>query len=149
MFGFLIHGKRHEVARILTSRLNHAVIEQHREGARTSARAALCEVVWLIPGAKHRSRDMDAAFPVVTRDISPRGLSLLHTAPVEQERIIVGLQDANGPKFVRCTLQHCTPLGFGFYQIGLYPEEVVALSRDEVRTLTEKMASFGRPATPV
>ena len=140
MFGFFFNKKRDEVRRLLTGRMNRRYFRQFRYGERVSPRGSYCEVMWVIPYAQ---RDVeptfDAAFPVVTKDICPEGLSFTHNEPIDAERMLISLDGPVEMSFVLCTLQHMTPLGHGFYQIGLHPEEVVEIKPAQLSKLHHRI----------
>ena len=77
-----------------------------------------------------------AGIGVSTRTPDSGGLVL---AACALDPLLIGLQDQTGPSFVRCTIEHCTPLGYGFYQIGLHPEEVVPVREDEIAKLRRSL----------
>ena len=81
--------------------------------------------------------------PVVSKDISTQGVSLVHTEAVESRRVILGLEGQHGPSFIRATVEHSTPLGYGFYQIGLYPEEVLHVAPGDLARWRNRLAEYG------
>lgn len=126
MFDFLFHTKRSEVRRFLSNRVNRSVLEQMRVGNRDMFRNAYCEIVWVIPcDDTGKELQFDAAYPVVTRDICPAGLSMIQQEPFTAKRAVIAIEGDAGRTFIRCSNEHCTSLGYGFYQVGLYPEEIV------------------------
>jgi hypothetical protein len=142
MLGFLFHKKRQEVSRLLHGRVNQTFVKQVGETQRSATRGAFCEVAWLIPyDARTKQPDCSCARPVVTKDISISGLSLIHNEAVTDERTIVGLQDETGLRFLLCTLQHCSSLGHGFHQVGLYPDEVIQISPADADMLPEDITA--------
>jgi len=148
MFGFLFQKKRDEVRRLLANRMNSRFSSQFRYGLRKNPRGSFCEVVWVIPYDSDRSMPrVEAAFPVVTKDICSEGLSLIHTTPIDQQRIVVGLEGAVQMHFLLCHREHCTPLGYGYYQIGVHPEEILKLRADLLLRLERRMAEFRREAS--
>ena len=123
MFGFQFYQKRGDVRRLLSNRANQTVLKQVRDGDRTTTRTAFCEVVWLIPCTDGgRPINLDESLPVVTKDISGLGLSLIHSEEIAAERVVVGLECDSGFRTILCRCEHATPLGFGFFQMGLCPE---------------------------
>lgn len=138
MFGFVLQKKRDEIRRLLSGRMNREYFRQFRYGDRGAPRGSFCEVVWLIPLAEgSREPICDQAFPVVTKDISHEGLSLIHNAPLEYDRMLVGLWSRTDLKFLLCRCQHSTELGYGFFQIGLHPDEVFHLDQLTIRQLSQ------------
>ena len=142
MFGFLFQKRRDEVRRLLATRMNSRYVSQFRYGNRTAPRGPLCDVVWIIPcGDGIDAIQIDQAYPVVTKDISPDGLALIHQRPISG-RLLVGLQGPLEMKFILSQVEHRTPLGYGFYQIGVNPEEIVALSPEQNYRLRQRMTNF-------
>ncbi len=136
MFGFFLKKKQDNVRRVFSGRMNRRSLQQFRFGDRRDARGTLCEVVFVIPyDDDEEAPQFDRAFPAVSKDICFEGLSFIHNRPVEQNRILIGLEGDELPLFIACTLQHSTPLGFGFFQIGLHPHEVVQVSADSLQAL--------------
>ena len=146
MLGFLFHRKRKEVKAILTGRMNRTYIKQVDHRDRVTSRGGFCEVIWLIP--YRRKPDFSQARPVVTRDICPEGLSMIDTEPTTDERFLVGLQGDHGPRFLLCTVQHSTSLGYGFYQIGLHSDEVFEVHPEDVKALQQRLEEFQEQPVP-
>jgi hypothetical protein len=143
MFGFLFHRKRQDVRKALATRINHKCVAGIRHANRAVTRSPFCEVVWLIPD----DGDLCGAFtdmvPVVGKDISTQGVSLIHNEPLADRRVVLGLEGAHGPSFIRATVEHSTSLGHGFYQIGLSPEEVLPAGPAEVSQWRRRLAELG------
>lgn len=132
MFDFLFHNKRSAVRRFMSSRVNNSIVNQMRVGNRDTFRNAFCEVVWVIPcDDQGRNLEFEQARPVVTRDISPAGLSLIQSEPLTAKKVVVALDAESGRTFFACTPEHCTALGYGFHQIGLYLEEIVQVDASD------------------
>ena len=83
----------------------------------------------------------------MTKDICSEGLSLIHTSRVAHDRLIVGLEDAVQMHFLLCHREHCTPLGYGYYQIGVHPEEIIKLKPDVIMRLQRRMQEFRTDGT--
>lgn len=148
MFGFLFARKRNEVIRFMQRRMNRSRMQQVSVGQRGRSREAYCQVVWVIPCDEQLERpDFCAAFPAVTRDISAEGLSFIHTVPVSSESVLVGLHDETGSIFVLCSVEHCTPLGYGFYQIGVNPEEIINPDGRDVKEFQKHVQRFDEQPT--
>lgn len=141
MFGFLFRKKQDEVRKLLQNRMNRSFLRQFRYGKRVDPRGSYCEVVWIIPYDDNvKYPDFGRGFPVVTKDISPEGLSLIHTSPMNGERVVVAMENARETRFVVCSCEHTTDLGYGFYQIGLHPDEVLWLDESELDMLRANYA---------
>lgn len=147
MLDFLFERRRMAIRRVLSNRINRACADRIRTGERHSARSTVCDVVWLIPGMSGRHNDFEHAVPVVCKDISTQGLAVIHTQEPTFTTAVIGLESESGLVFLRCTLQHTTRLGFGFVQIGLYPDEVIEVSRSQAAALEQRIAEFEVPHT--
>jgi hypothetical protein len=147
MLSFSSQQKRQEVQRLFTSRINQSCLSNINPRDRAASRSAFCEVVWAIPCGRTGKPDFNSAFPVVSKDISAKGLALIHSEPITSDPLLIGLQDQTGPCFVRCALEHCTALGYGFYQIGLHPDEVVSVREDELAKLKRQLEKFSHATT--
>lgn len=146
MFNFDFFKKRSEVSRAMTHRLNHACMEALRYQDRKDDRAAYSQVIWIIPTNGKKRLDFAASVPAVSKDISKEGLSLIHTAAVEGESLLVALPGENGHSFLQCKIEHCTALGYGFFQIGLHPENVANVKYDDMRAWKARCREFEKTA---
>ncbi len=143
MFGFLFRKKKEAVRRLLAGRMTTRYYSQFRFGKRQNPRGALCEVVWVMPYDSDRVRPVvEKAFPAVTKDFSAEGPSLIHTRPLPHRRIVIGLEGTVETHLLLAHVEHCTPLGYGFFQIGVHPEEVLRVLPEDSKTLAQRMRSF-------
>lgn len=141
MFGFLFRKKREDVRRILQRSMNRSFLKHFRYGNRLDPRCSFCEVVWVLPcEAGMPGPDFEQAFAAVTKDIAPEGLSLIAQEPFAVERVLIGLPDRPQVHFVLCTVGHSTPMGYGFYQVGLHPEEPMTVHQDDVQELERRLS---------
>ena len=145
MLNLFFPNKKTAVHKLLANRVNRAAFERLPERDRRNARSSFSEVVWLIPGGEHGRPDFGAAIPVVGKDIAPGGVSLIHTAAVGAGPVLIALQGQTATHILRCTCQHSTPLGYGFYQIGLNAEEIVVPSHDDTEKLRRRISQFAEP----
>ena len=110
-------SKRKRVQAVLTNRMNRTCFEDLSGSDRGPVRSPFCQVVFLI-SRRGRNWDFDNAAPVISRDISPEGLALIHTASITDDEVLVALADKDGSlNVVHCAVQHCSSLGYGFWQI--------------------------------
>ncbi|MBW3542020.1 MAG: hypothetical protein KY476_17260 [Planctomycetes bacterium] len=142
MFGFLFERKRQEVRRALASRINLRCADGIRHADRGATRSPFCEILWLMPDDGDRGEAFEEMTPVVGKDISTQGIAIVHNQPVTAKRVLVALDGQFGPSFIRSTVEHSTPLGHGFYQIGLHPDEVVQLEAHEVAAWRRRCEEF-------
>ncbi len=142
MFGILRRKKLKEVRSVLEGRVNRSTIRSLNDGDRHGTRGSLCEVAVLVPYASGRRPDFANARPVLTRDMSWAGLSVLDDTLLDAESVLVALRDPQRFQFLHCLVEHCTHLGYGRFQIGLQPTEIVSLDGDEHRRFDERLATF-------
>jgi len=135
MFGFLFQRDQDKVRQVLSKHMNREFLRKFRFGQRTNARGGFCQPAWVVPVNDADEPVFGNAFALITKDISPEGVSLIHTEPIGLPKMLVGFGDGESMEFVHCTLEHCTPVGLGFYQIGLHPRCVASVPPSQVRRL--------------
>lgn len=141
MLNFDFFNQRAEVKRALSSRLNHRCMDSLRHQDRQAERSNYSRVVWLIPQDGKRP-DYSQAVPAVSKDLSIQGLSLIHTSPVSESPLVVGVPGELGMSFFHCNVEHCSSLGYGFFQIGLFPVKVVNLNTSEMQSWESRLAEL-------
>jgi hypothetical protein len=147
MLDFLFHKKRDEVKRVLHGRVNRAHARSISfENSRHATRGTLTEVVWVVPCESPEQADYSRVFPAVSRDLCTEGIGIVHSAPVTEPCVIIGLRDESNPRFIACTPKHCTPLGYGFFHIGLYADEVVRPDGNEIEAMVAALERYDVPA---
>jgi hypothetical protein len=141
MFGFVLRKRQQDVKKLLQGRINRTVANQLDEKARRARRCAMCDVAWIIPYAEDAKPDFQSAYPAVTRDISEQGLSFIHTEPVHDKRLLIGLKNDVETFYIVGPVEHCTSLGYGFYQIGVKPFETIDVDPYEAKRLEARYAA--------
>jgi hypothetical protein len=141
MLDFDFFNRKKRVHSALTSKINNGCVDDMRYQDRKQSRTVYSHVVWLVP-CQGKSPDYAQATPAVSKDISVEGLSLVHTAPLESKHIVVALPGETGPTFLWCEVEHSTALGYGFFQIGLAPERVIAPSLAEFNAWKTRCGEF-------
>jgi hypothetical protein len=58
--------------------------------------------------------EVDAAFTVVTKDISSTGLAVMTDRPLSAEEVLIRLPGDAGMRLVRATVRNCQQLGCGW-----------------------------------
>jgi hypothetical protein len=143
MLGFLFHKKREEVKRVLHGRVNRAharsIAVQNIRGA---TRQIFNEIVWALPCESSDTADFSQLFPAICRDLCTQGIGVFLNTPVVAPRMIIGLRDESEPRFLSCTVKHCCSLGYGFYHVGLFPDEVVSLRRDQIEAMCHALEKY-------
>lgn len=147
MLNFDFFNQRAEVKRALSSRLNHHCMDTLRYQDRQAERSNYSQVVWLIPQDGKRSHYAHAV-PAVSKDLSIQGLSLIHTSPVSDSPLVVAVPGEHGMSFFHCNVEHCSSLGFGFFQIGLFPVKVVNPNMSEMQAWESRVAEFTPETEP-
>jgi hypothetical protein len=100
-------------------------------------RANLTLVVTVIPFEDNRPR-VDKSLVTVTKEFSSTGVSVVLAEPhLLDEAILVFSLDSR-TIFVRAKAKHLSPMGSGFFQLGLQMTEIVsAVDYPELDTLHE------------
>ncbi len=123
---------------MLSRHMNRDFLRQFRYGKRLDARGSYCQPAWIVPLDEAGEPRFDDAFALLTKDICPEGVSLIHTAPIPETHIWIGLRDDDRLNFVACRVQHSTPMGLGFFQIGLHPQHTVRVHSSDIRRLEDR-----------
>jgi hypothetical protein len=143
MLGFLFHRKREEVKRVLHGRVNRAhartVAVQNIRGA---TRQIFNEVIWALPCESPEKADFSRLFPAICRDLCTQGIGVFLTAPVVESHMIIGLRDESEPRFLACSVKHCASMGYGFYHVGLFPDEVMTLRREQIEAMCQALEKY-------
>lgn len=141
MLNFDSFNQQAQVRRALSSRLNHNCMETLRHQDRKLQRSNYSEVVWLI-SLEGKRGDYSQAVPAVSKDLSIQGMSLIHNRPLGDSPLIVGVPGNHGISFFKCQVEHCSSLGSGFYQIGLFPMKVLSPNPSEMAAWETRAAEF-------
>jgi hypothetical protein len=143
MLGFLFHRKREEVKRVLHGRVNRAhartIAVQNIRGA---TRQIFNEVVWVLPCESPDKADLSQLAPAICRDLCTQGIGIFLTTPALESHMIVGLRDEADARFLACTVKHCSSLGYGFYYVGLFPDEVMTLGHEQVEATRQAFERY-------
>ena len=143
MFGFLVRKKQDEVRTLFAGYVNRNSVPHADEGQRNATRGSFCEVVWLIPlDPESHGPQFPSAVPVVTKDICKEGLSVLHTRPLADELVMIAMEGDVSTQHIVCRPEHCTPMGYGFYHIGLYPQQLIDLTATEEHEFLRRRRLF-------
>ena len=103
---------------------NCAELESLVEGPRLDRRVNLSVVVLIIPVERGQPL-VDQQFAAVTKCFSSAGVSVVLNEPTGLEDVIVGFRWECEMKFVLAKAKHLSPMGAGFYQLGLQLTRVV------------------------
>ena len=113
------------------------------ENLRQATRGTLTEVVWVVPcSSPARGRLLPRLPGREPRLVHGRDRDRAQRAPITEPWVIIGLRDETTPRFIACTPKHCTPLGYGFYHIGLFAEEVVLPGPEDIEAICAALERF-------
>jgi len=112
--------KEMEVQSLMLKLLNNNCSELKSliDGPRLEARVNLTIVVLVVP-CENGQPQIDRAFPVVTKEFSTNGVSLVLQEPLGLDEVIIGFRWEWTMKFLYGKTKHLNPLGAGFYQLGV------------------------------
>jgi hypothetical protein len=106
-----------------------------QDGPRLEGRVNLTVPAWVVP-VEGRMPMIAQAFAVVTKEFSPSGFSVVINRPVSPETVLVGFAWEQEKAFFKGVVQHITPLGAGFSQMGVLVHELICLAdRPELEVL--------------
>lgn len=119
-------NKEHEVQSFVLKLVNNHCPEMGslREGPRAETRGNLTLVVLVVPMEKGRPQP-DQAFTAVTKEFGTSGVGLVLDSPRPLNDLVLGIRFQGEVKFVRAEAKHLTPMGAGFYQLGLKLKEML------------------------
>jgi len=141
MLQFVMSRKRQDVRKLFHNRMNNTYYRQFKYGKRAAPRSNFSEVVWLMP-SPNGNTDFSTAVPMVTKDCSVEGVSVIGIDELSGTQYVVALDGESGPNFVSCKLKHCTDIGYGYFQIGLHPMQVVKASDHELYQFEQAQLRF-------
>lgn len=119
MFDF---GKKKRVEAILSRRINGICIEELRGKSRSLERTACTMTTGLVPG-DGQTWFYEHGFRALALDMSARGLSVIHGEHLGGD-YLVEIPGINGSDFLRCSVQHSSEIGPGYFQVGLRAHEI-------------------------
>lgn len=116
--------------------------------ARSEGRSNRALPVLLTPW-EHGEPVVDESTYAITKDFSERGLSLTLPQPFKAARIVVGLW-LESPRFVLGEIRQNTPLGGGFWQLGVELTDFLdAAEYPQIESLVPLAARLVPRAKPV
>ena len=121
--------KQREVQGFVLKVLNNncSELEARIEGPRLDRRVNLTIAVLVVP-VEGKTPQVDDAFAAVTKGFSVNGLAIVLDEPKGLQDVIVGFRWEREMRFVRATAKHLSPLGGGFFQLGLQLTEIAHVS---------------------
>ena len=94
------------------------------QGPRLETRANLTLVVTIIPLENQRPR-VDKSLVTVTKEFSSTGVSVVLGEPRPLDKVILVFSSKSETTFVLAEAKHLSPMGSGFFQLGLHMTEIV------------------------
>lgn len=137
---FTASTKRKQAKAVLARRASNRVLEDLQGQDRVSARTAMLAMEIVIPKAG-RHWQYDEAFPVLLTDISAGGVGLVFHEPIRGE-LLLRLTDNLGVHYLQFTIQYCSELGFGYWQMGLECQKLERPSDGDEAVLNDRIAIF-------
>jgi hypothetical protein len=98
------------------------------EGPRRDKRANLTLVVLVVPLVDGELRIGDA-FNAITQEFSVSGVGIILDRQRALDEVILGFRLEDEMSYVRATAKHLSPMGNGFYHLGMELKEVVPKSK--------------------
>jgi hypothetical protein len=98
------------------------------EGPRRDKRVNLSLVILVVP-LENGKLQVDKAFYSVTRELSSSGVGIILSQQRALDEVVLGFRQQGEMTFVNATAKHLTPMGYGFFQLGLEMTEIVPMSK--------------------
>jgi hypothetical protein len=98
------------------------------EGPRIDKRVNLSLVVLVVP-LENGDLQVDNAYYAVTRELSSSGVGIILSQQHALDEVILGFRLQGEMTFVHAQAKHLTPMGNGFYHLGLEMTEIVPVSK--------------------
>jgi len=126
VLGLFARNREHEVQSFMLNLVNNNCPELKgmTEGPRLESRVNLTVVVMVIPIEKGKLVLADR-FAAVTKEFTTLGVALVLNDCRAVDRVILGFHWEGSMKFVLAQARHLSPMGAGFWQLGLRLKEVV------------------------
>jgi hypothetical protein len=99
------------------------------------------ELIFVIPCRSQDSVDWTRVFPTVLDSTRLHGLSFLYGATFAEPFAIVGWEQGDERRFVRCRLRRCTQLGNGAYRVRLTVDHLMSIGPRDFEQITLALAS--------
>jgi hypothetical protein len=126
VLGLFAKNREHEVQSFMLNLVNNNCPELRgmMEGPRLESRVNLSVVVVVIPIEKGKLVLADR-FAAVTKEFTTLGVALVLNDCRALDRAILGFHWEGSMKFILAEARHLSPMGAGFWQLGLRLKEVV------------------------
>lgn len=97
------------------------------QGPRLEDRVNLTMVVTVVPLENQRPR-IDKSLVTVTKEFSSTGVSVVLSEPHPLDEAILVFSCSAETTFARAKVKHLSPMGSGFFQLGLHMTEIVSVA---------------------
>ena len=115
-------GVQNFVLRVINN--NCPELKAFLEGSRQDKRVNLTLVVMVVPLANGKLQ-LNETFYAITQELSVTGMGIVLDQQRSLDHIILGFSFEGSMTFIHATAKHLTPMGGGFYHLGLEMTEVV------------------------
>ena len=134
-------NRQREVQSFVLNLLNNHCPNLHLadEELRLESRVNLTLVVLVVP-VKDGKVQIDQTLVTVSKDFSNTGVSLVLSEPHALDEVVLGFQRRGSVTFIRAKAKHLSPMGAGFFKLGLKLHEVLA--SDEYPELSDLADRF-------
>jgi len=102
-------------------------VDALRDGPRLEGRVNLTLVVLVVPIERGKPRP-EKTFTALTKEFATSGISLVLVEPKAPDEVLLGFYWEGGLKYVRGKAKHLSPMGGGFYQLGVQLSQMVHVS---------------------
>ena len=107
------------------------------EGSRLESRVNLTAVVTIVP-IENKRPCVDKSLVTVTKEFSSTGVSVILSQPHSLDKMILAFPWNSEMTFVLAKVKHLSPIGGGFFHLGLHMTEIVSVADyPELETLGE------------
>ena len=126
MFSLVSRKNQDKVKRFMFRFINHRsmakikVLEQGRHEERIDVNVG----VWVAPMIKGRP-EIDLAFRALTKNFNSTGVGLFVDHEIQHPDVLLRLVSDDQTMFLRAEVIDSTPLGAGYYLVGLQVEDLV------------------------
>jgi hypothetical protein len=72
--------------------------------------------------------DVDKAMTALSKNFSGQGMTTILAAPIRGDELVIGFELENQPYFLLGNVRHRTPLGGGFWQLGIELTSLLTLA---------------------
>lgn len=104
-----------------------AEVDSLNEGPRVEGRVNLTVVVLVVPLEKGVIR-ADHSFSALSKEFATGGMSLVLNQPRAVDEVLIGFWCEGQMKYLRGKAKHLSPIGGGFYQLGVELMQMVHAS---------------------